>query len=407
MKQVIKDCKNMIMKKVGILCILLFILLIAMAWLWGSDIFSLCKGPVELTEMEESLVNEKEAADVAHAYIERDVEMIVGSYAEYQKQNQGDKEVYYLMPIQDGTYFITIIADSSMIPTFDKMETAFYNSIGKEDKEYPETVHIKGGFRLLNDEEKSYALDFYTGYDEHVTTIDDLSNILFPYAIEIGNIGTVPIDNLWILFIAWILILLVFAILTVLYYTNFFLRTLQKDFLFLSENEKEEMDEDYKNAEEKFHTKFGKRMLYKKEAFTLRVFSYENMIWLYKKEVLAKNKRNIQVYAYDQRGIQHVLYQSESEKQAEEYLQFLFDHCKEAILGYQEYLYEAWKTKPKKLAVKIAELKSLEKHEEIKKKKAKPKSAEHKEQKKIKKRKVISDNAKDEKSEDEHKNIEK
>lgn len=392
MKQILKDCKSIIVKKIGIICILLSCILIGIAVLWGRDILALCSGPKEFSSVESILLEGKENDDIAHAYVETEVEMITGSYAEYQ--TQGSREVYYLMPLQNGTYFMSIIADAAYIPALDEMEAAFYDSIGKEENVYPEPIIIQGGFRRLNEEEKSYALDFFTGYDEEVTTIDEISKILSPYALEIGSVGTVPIDHLWTILVLWILLLLIFVIFIILYASNFFLRTFQDDIKHLPEDCLEHIEEDYKEAKELAHSKFGKRMLYKMDTYTMRVFSYEQFIWLYKKEVLDKNKRNIQVYAYTLLGKQIVLYQSTSEKEAEKYLQALFDHCKSAILGYQEYLYDIWKQHPRQLSVKIKELQNAAKPVEKKKKEKKTcEEAGKKETQKLKKRKVLQENS--------------
>lgn len=391
MKQILKDCKSIIVKKIGIICILLSCILLGIAMLWGRDILALCSGPKEFSSVESILLEGRENDDIAHAYVETEVEMITGSYAEYQKQES--REVYYIMPLQDGTYFMSIIADAAYIPALDEMEAAFYDSIGKEENIYPEPITIQGGFRRLNEEEKSYALDFFTGYDEEVTTIDEISKILSPYALEIGAVGTVPIDHLWTILVLWILLLLVFVIFIILYASNFFLRTFQDDIKHLPEDCLEHIEEDYKEAKELAHSKFGKKMLYKLDTYTMRVFSYEQFIWLYKKEVLDKNKRNIQVYAYTLLGKQIILYQSTSEKEAEKYLQTLFDHCKGAILGYQEYLYDIWKQHPRQLSVKIKELQNAAKPVEKKKKEKKTiEEAGKKETQKLKKRKVLQEN---------------
>lgn len=406
MKQLMKDCKNIVMKKMGILCIFLFCIIAGMGMLWGNDVISLCQGTKDFREVEEDILNNKEEASVKHDYIHTDVEMIIGSYAEYQKQDGSHHEVYYLMPIQNGSYFITIIANENYIPILDEMEMAFYNSIGKENKEYPEELRIEGGFRLLNNEEKSYALDFYTGYDETITTIDDISNILSPYAIEIGNIGTISIEHLWTMFTLWIVMLLILFLFAILYASNFFLRTLQKDINHLPESCKLALDKDYVEAKQLLNSKFGKKMLYQREFYTIRVFSYEQLIWLYKKEKLDKNKRNIAVYAYDYVGKQYILFQSSVEKEADKYIQEMFDHCSDAILGNQDYLYEIWRKSPRQLPVKIKELQDMKKKNEVKKEKKKTDEDEgKKEQSKIKKRKVVKDKKdtkkKDNKSQDE------
>lgn len=388
MEQLIKDCKNIIMKKIGILCIVLSCILIGMGVLWGNDVVSLCQGAQDISSMEADILENKEAAKIEHAYIQTDVEMIIGSYAEYKKQDDSKREVYYLMPIQDGTYFITIIAKEDDIPIFDEMENYFYYSIGNDEKTYPKAQHITGGFRLLNDEEKTYALDFFTGYDEEITTIDEITKILCPYAIEIDTIGSISIDHLWTILIVWILIAIICIIFVILYASNFFLKTIYKDIEDVSDTYKKALDKDYKEAKEVYDTKFGELMFYKKESYTIRIYRYEQIIWLYKKEILDKNKRNIQVYAYDITGKQFILYQSTKDIEAEKYLQILFDHCKHAILGYQEYLYETWVKNPRQLPVKIKELQDMQKQTK------KIEDSEKKEEASIKKRRVLKEKQK-------------
>lgn len=369
-----KDGMSIIMKKIAFFCGCIMIILLFSALSWGTNVISLIQGPQPFENVASLLQDQKqEHSELKNAYVSVSIDMITGSYAQYGevKENQtANQTVYYLMPVDNGSYFITVIAYGDSIPSLDAMEEAFYNSIGQDDKEYPETVILDAGFRQLNDEELTYALDYFSAYDETITTKDQLPQILSPYAIVIGEIGSIQVTSLWTLFIGWCTLAFVCVIGLILYYSKFFMRTLQKDLDVLSEEQKQLLDDDYKKATAFDHLKIGENLLYKKEAWTWHVWDYSTLIWVYKKEILSAKQRKFEVCAYVKDGKKLTLWIGDDEKKAQKLLQKIFDHCPNALMGYESYIYEYWKEQPKQLYKKLKELNLLkQKEEKVKQKK--------------------------------------
>ena len=230
MKALIQDGKAIIMKKIGILCCCLLSVLLISAIIWGQDVYSLLQGTAAFTDYEPYLKQEESKGKLTHAYIQTDIEMITGSYAQHGavKENEmQQKTVYYLMPIQNGEYFITVIANGEITASLDQMENAFYNSIGTNDKSYPEKLTVKGGFKLLQEEEKHLALDYFKSYDAKIKTIDDLDQLCSPYAIVIGQINHITTASLWTLLWLWIFVFSILVLTSAVYFSGYLLKTLK------------------------------------------------------------------------------------------------------------------------------------------------------------------------------------
>lgn len=396
MNTLYQDGKKIIMKKIGIVCLICVAVLLCSALTWGNSIASLLKGSVEFEQYEPYLFESNAQTKLDHAYFDKEIMMITGSYAQYGKVKEEQVEnqtVYYLMPTERGEQFITIIANGKIIETLDEMENAFYNSIGHEIKSYPDPIMIKGGFKKLQKEELTYALDYFQGYDEAIKTEADVLKVLSPYAIVIDQIDSISTSSLWILLILWILIALVLVLLTILYFSGICMKTLDRDIDKLPESLKRILDDDYKKAVTQEPLKIGDYLLYVRERWTWRVYDYETFIWIYQKEIYHKMKRNFEVCAYDKKGHKIILYCSADQKKAEKVLQKVFDHCHNALFGYENYIYEYWQEYPDKLYDKLIELSLIKEKMEQDKKKQKQELKERKTQ--YRKRQLQKQNHKD------------
>lgn len=358
MKTLLQDGKTIIMKKVGVLCYCLMSALLISSVIWGQDVYALLQGTAPFSEYEDSIADTETKGKLKHAYIHADIEMITGSYAQYGtiKENEMEqKTVYYLMPINNGEYLITIIAHGNITAKLDQMEQAFYNSIGSDTKSYPDKLTIEGGFKLLQEEEKVLALDYFKGFEQDIT-MEDLDSICSPYAIVLDQINNITTDSLWTLLWLWILIFTLFVITAVLYFSGYLLKPLKSDIRKLSKRAFEYLDEDYRQATPIENLKIGTYCLYQKQPFTMHVYEYENFIWIYQKETLAKKKGCFEVCAYDIQGTQYVLWQGDQQKTAEKLAQRIFDHSPNALLGFESFIYEYWKDHPDRLYDKLKEL---------------------------------------------------
>ena len=147
MKKLLNDEKAIITRQLQIICGFFILILIVIALLFGSRFLELIQGAEPMSNLQETTKID------TNAYIDLDVYLISGSYAEkgVKKETQTyDKTVYYLMPLDQGNYFMSIIASDEMVEKLDEMENAFFQSIGEESKIYPENVHVRGSFRKLN-----------------------------------------------------------------------------------------------------------------------------------------------------------------------------------------------------------------------------------------------------------------
>ena len=137
--------------------------------------------------------------------------------------------------------------------------------------------------------------------------VSDLFNKLCsPYAIVIDQINNITTDSLWTLLWLWIFIFTLFMIVAVLYFSGYLLKPLKADIRKLSNRARECIDEDYKQATPIENLKIGTYCLYQKQPFTMRVYEYDNFIWIYQKETIAKKKGCFEVCAYDIQGNQYI-----------------------------------------------------------------------------------------------------
>lgn len=380
------------MRKVGFLCLSLFAVLLISGIIWGQDVTSLLGGTASFSDYEALVYDTTSTKNLKHAYVNADIEMITGSYAQHGeiKENEMEnKTVYYLMPIDNGNYFITVIAHGAITQQLDEMEQAFYDSIGQEEKEYPEKLTVNGGFKYLQEEEKALALDYFHGYDEKIETMDDLATICSPYALVVDQINNITTSSLWMLWMLWIIIFIIFIITAVLYQSGYLLKTLKNDINNLSASAQDHLDEDYRKATPMEALKIGEYCLYKKELLSMRVYDYGEFIWLYQKEILGKKHRLFEVCAYDKQGKQYILWKGSQQETAEKLVQRIFNHCSQALLGYETFIYEYWEENPQGLYDKLKELSLIkEKLEKEKKKEKKTRTRKNKHEKKKKKRQV-------------------
>jgi len=360
MKSLYQDGKAVIMKKVGIICLLLCAVLLLSGMLWGQQIASLLQGPQRLEQFEYELRNEDSTKHIYHAYVEKNIELITGSYAQYGEMKEGEmnnQTVYYLMPLNDkADYFVTILAYGDVVTSLDEMETLFYDSIGSEQKKYHDPVAIQGGFKKLNEEELTYALDYFSAYDSKIKNTEDLKNVLSPYAIVVNQIGSVEITSLWLLWYGWIGIVICMLLCALLYGTKVFMRPLKKDINALTDNLKDILDEDYTKAKEYQNLKLGSKLLYLKDTWSMHVYDYRQFIWIYHKEIRGKKKRCFEICAYDKNGRQYHLWQGEDQKKAAKICQIIFHHCEQALMGFESNLYEVWKKHPEQLYDRCMEM---------------------------------------------------
>lgn len=389
MNQLYKDGKKIIMRKIGFFCLLLCVLLGGSAYLYGMSAKSLLEGSKDFADYESYLYNRMENENLNYAYVHTDIEMITGSYAQYgegREESGDDQIVYYLMPINNGEFFVTIIAYGDIVSSLDQMEESFYQSIGNEIKNYPDPIPIKGGFRRLNEEELTFALDYFKGYDTSIETIDDLSNVFSYYALTIDEIHSVSVDGLRIILLLWILLLVLLFICIIVYQSKVMMVPLNKDMDELSAVLYEQIDTDYAKAKRYDHLKLGERMLYVKTKMSMHVYDYDRFIWLYDKEVLSKRKRSFEICAYDKQGKRYVIWQGDDEQRAKRLAWKIMEHCDNCMYGYQSHLYEFWKRYPKDLYEKCVEMSLIREKVDPQDSKKKVRQEKNKEEKRNKKK---------------------
>lgn len=368
-----KDCRKRIYKNFGSIVLILFAICSILAILYTKPIISLFQGSNEFSTYEDKLINKENLDvfdDLENGYTNVNIKTVIGSYAEYgSKKGEGiDREsVYYLMPIQDGTYFVTIIANKDNIAKLDEMEKIFQKNIGSEEKIYPESITISGGFVSLSDEEKAYAYEFFEGFDENVKDVSQLSQILSPYAIHIGEIGNTSIPTLWTIMCMMSILLGICIVSTYIIYKDILLRDFITYLHALSEEEQSLLEEDYRNAEHIYDVIFGKKYLYKKTRFAYEIFPYDEQIWMYKERCAKQRVITYQIQVYNKEGIVNIIYKNSDEKTVEKVLNLFFDHCHNAVLGYQFSLHVTAMDNPEKLYKKVKDLLFLDedKKEEI------------------------------------------
>ena len=83
MKALLQDGKAIIMKKAGVICYCLMSILLISAVIWGQDVYALLQGTTAFSEYEPSVNTTETKSKLKHAYIQTDIEMITGSYAQY------------------------------------------------------------------------------------------------------------------------------------------------------------------------------------------------------------------------------------------------------------------------------------------------------------------------------------
>lgn len=182
-----------------ILSIVLFCSLLFSGFLWGENAISYIQGPVVVDDVAR-MMKDSEQSGLDHAYVTTELDMITGSYAQV---GADEETIYYLMPIDDASAFITVIASGEHKDILNEMERAFYSSIGNEDHIYPESVQVDAGFKKLRDEELSFALTYFNEYDEAIQTQEDVLQIMSPYALVIDEIGTMPVQEISVLLVIW------------------------------------------------------------------------------------------------------------------------------------------------------------------------------------------------------------
>lgn len=393
MKEIIIDNKKMIMKWLRIYFFVAILILITMAIWGGQNIYSLFQGPQSYEDLKISILqNENENDDLKHSYMQLDVDKITGSYAGFGKSNDPStmKQVYYLMPLENASYFLTIIASEDDIPNFDAMEQLFYENIGKEDKTYQDVSHYEGGFKELNEEEKALAFDYFEGYDEKVQDVSQLSQYLCPYAYVIDEVGNVSISSLWTLFYGWIVLACMTLLIYILYVCNVGQFYLHKEIDALPEDVKDKLDDDYKNAEVKPYGKLGQLCYYQKTRFKIHVFYIDEIVWIYKKDVIEKEKRKFVTYGYLKNGMQLELWKCENQNETKAFQNDIFSKNPYILMGYQDFVYNLWKKDQSVFYEKLKELDILPKPKPIKeKKKEKLKEDTKKSITKVKDRKTV------------------
>lgn len=359
MNTLYKDGKKIIMRKIGFIALFLCILLGGSIFLWGRSAQSLLAGSQAFSEYVQYLYNTEENDTLNYAYIHTDIEMITGSYAQYGEVKEGindDQVVYYLMPIHNGEFFVTVIGYGSMVNELDMMEESFYSSIGSEDKNYPDPIAIKGGFRHLNEEELAFALDYFKGYDDKIENVEDLAGIFSFYAISVNEIHGTSIAGLQMLWMLWIILVVLIVISFIVYRSKVMMYPLSKDMDELSAHLYDQIDQDYPKAQRYGQLYLGEQMVYVKTKISMHVYDYQRFIWLYYKERLSKKKRLFEVYAFDKEGKRYLLWQGEKEAHAYRICQLMMDRCDECLYGYHTSLFDFWCRYPKQLYQKCVEL---------------------------------------------------
>lgn len=365
MNTLYQDGKKIIMKKIGIFCLVCIAVLLCSALTWGNSVASLLTGTKPFEQYTPYLFVSNAENELNHAYFETEISLITGSYAEYgnvKEEQIENQTVYYLMPDERGDRFITVIAHGAITENLNAMENAFYQSIDKEDKEYPQPLTIKGGIKTLQPEELAYALDYFQAYDPTIKTEADMLKVMSPYAIVVNQIDSIATSSLWIVLILWILILLLLTIGVILYFSGICLKQLDSDIRRLPAARREQINLDYKKAVMNDPIKIGDVLLYQRERWTWRVYDYDSFIWIYQKENLHKVKQRFEVYAYTDKGRKILLYRSNEEKKAKKIAQRVFDHCQNTLFGYDGYIEEYWQEYPDKLYDKLVEMSLIRAH---------------------------------------------
>ena len=349
MKKLLNDEKTIITRQLQIICGFFILILIVIALLFGSRFLELIQGAEPMSNLQETTQID------TNAYIDLDVYLISGSYAEkgVKKGTQTyDKTVYYLMPLDQGNYFMSIIASDEMVEKLDEMENAFFQSIGEESKIYPENVHVRGSFRKLNEEELNFALDYFKEYDETVKERKDLDRVMSMYAFVYDEIQGYRINDLWLLMGIWVLLFLICVSMMILFAAKFFMRPLLRDIAKLDKEVKKSIDFDYTNAAVIDNIKIGTIALYQRRSFTWRLWQNDHLIWIYKKECLSKRRREYEICIFDEYGTKTRLWIGKDEGKADRILKKLSSNCTHALVGFEAYLYEEWKRDPKHLQEK-------------------------------------------------------
>lgn len=363
MKKFIKECRKEMLKRNLIVVALLAIVLVVLLWIQGPRMLNYIGGAKDFESISNELVVSNDHSvtdmdDLKNQLVKLDIDLIVGSYAEYGQKDESPDYVYYLYPMNYEDYYLTIIANRDYIENLDIMEEAFYNKVMDEENiELPDTIETKGGFQKLSEEALPLALEFFESEEDGITSISDLDKIMSPYAYVIDEMNTTSLVAIPVYMGMCVLLGVAIIVLLILCYTGPQLKAITADIDEFDEAERNHIDEDFAQASVVKKLRFGKLFYYVKTKWQYRIFAYQKQLWIFKKPAMNLHRPAFSLYAYNDKGVAFIITTSEDEKEIDTYIQNLYDHCEQAIFGEQAELWELAKRDPQALVAKIKEMK--------------------------------------------------
>lgn len=344
MKQFYRYTRSILLKKLYITFIILFIVFSGMVLLWGNTVYSYIKGPQSLSNIESELetVELIETNTYKHKYYKKEIEYIVGSYAEFRSNKNEVTTVYYLNPINNKNYYLTVIANPKHYNTLTEMENAFYNSIGKKENIYVDPIQVNGSLRLMNIEEKKAAITYFNKYNNDQITLDNLQTYISPYVFVIDCIDQFSLSFLSVLKMLFMFVGIIIIIITVLIVTHCVLLPTYYDVkkLRLGIND---IEYDFLSSQKICSLCIGTNLIYVPIMKFLRIFRLSDVIWFYSIEHHKKSGTQYDVYIHLKKGKKYKIYRTTNRRNVKRILQILSSNCNQYVLGYYDELYEIWK----------------------------------------------------------------
>lgn len=356
MNNYLSYCKRYYHKQRNIFLGIFFLILMIFYLLWGPKVINYILGAQDINNTGIELYENDHAffslADIENKYVKKTFDKISQGVADQVKGGE-TVGIFYLYSMDNGMYMVVYADKDQLLET----ENLYYQLKEQQDVT---PITLRGGFAKIDDDVKSYAYEYLNTIDESkYTSIEDMENVLLPYVFVSNQIGETPI---FIIEIAFYIFLFFILLIPVFIYLNANLSNLHttKDCIQrLSKENQKIIDKDFKESKKLLHFKVGKKLLFYENMLLCKVFSYKNIIWIYKEKntITVSNSYSLHLYLDD--GSHYKLMLGNDMNKISKLMNIIQKYQPNILIGYQVQLADKYKISKKEFLKLVKEMKTL------------------------------------------------
>lgn len=356
MKLFLSYCRQQYKKQRNVIVVIYFFVCFIFYLICGPKVINYLRGAENFNRIDlQDVASDRSffsLRNMDNRYVKEHLTKISPGIAD-QVKNRRTIGIYYLYPVDESRYMV-VFADAA---TWQDTEGLYYGDT--------EEIELQGGFVALDDEIKQYAFSYLHAVEPHIFyNMQPVEESLLPYMFVSNRIGKTPV---YLVQTASYGFLFLLALIPLFFFIDSRLSSLKKtkeSIAKLSEEEREEIDKEFKESKRYRHIRLGKKLLFYRFLLQHALIRYEDIVWMYIEKHTTDIIGTYSLFMYTKDGERIRVLLGREKKTAMKLADDIHHHNPGILLGYQAQLEDKYRISKEEFLKMIQELKGDTKEED-------------------------------------------